>query len=261
MKRFAQSSPFHWSLLLLPLLLACVAIGVLVSLRSPKLAPFIVLHQPFQMPVPLRDRLTRWIPATPSWAWAWRIKEAVFFGHRKPVNVYAEVASLADSSRSTLASLSLGPASFSNTNGLQVWLLGADQLKALREHLKQTRGTDPPLRPRISTADGMACQLFQGESILLSGSTNQVGLSLGCCARVHPDYTDLMVGITLSELVTNEAVAPGGSSPLLSIQTNLDTALRLQIPRGSGIYLIDQSARESSRKPTGVIIDPLQPKR
>jgi hypothetical protein len=258
MKRFARSSKFPWLLFLL-LLLACGAVGILVSLRSARPAPFIVLRQPFHMPLPLRDRLTRWIPVTPHWAWAWRLEEAVF-GKHKPVNLSAEVISLADSSSSTLSSLALGPPSFSHTNGLQVWLLGTDQLKTLHEHLKPAPGTDPPLRPRISTADGMECWFFQGQSVLLSGPPTQVGLSLGCCARVHADYTDLMACIALSELVTNEVLAPGASSPLVSIQTNLDTALRLRIPKGSGVFLFDQSARDSGRKPIGVLIDPLQPK-
>ena len=258
MKRFAQSSPVRWLLLLL--LLMCVVMGGLVVLPSPRPAPFIVLRQPFHMPVLLRDRLNRWIPATPNWAWAWRAEEMVF-GQRKPVNLYAEVVSLPDSSRPILSSLSLDPASFSHTNGLQVWLLGANELKALRDHLKQTPGTEPSFRPRISTADGIECRLFQGQSVSFSGSTNQVGCTFGCCARVHPDSTDLMTCITLSELVTNQAAAPRGSTSLISIQTNLDTALRLQVPKGSGIFLFDRSSRDSSRKPIGVIIDPPQPKR
>ena len=178
-------------------------------------------------------------------------------GQRKPVNVYAEVVSLADPSPATLSSVALGPASFSHTNGLQVWLLGADELKALRARLKQTPETEPSFRPRMSTADGIECQMFQGQSIALGGSTNQVGLTLGCCARVHPDHTDLTACIALSELVTNDAAGLGGSAPLISIQTNLDTALRLQIPKGRGVFLFDQSARESGRKSIGVIIDPL----
>jgi hypothetical protein len=103
--------------------------------------------------------------------------------------------------------------------------------------------------------------LFQGQSIALGGLTNQVGCALGCCVRVHPDYTDLTACITLSELATNQAAASVGSAPLISIQTNLDTALRLQIPRGSGVFLVDQSSGDSTRKPVGVIIDPLQPKK
>lgn len=260
MKRFARSSTFG-GLLLIVLLLTCVTVVFLAVVRPARPAAFMVLRQPWQMPVPLRDRLTRWIPTTPRWAWAWRVEAAVF-GQRKPVNLYADVVSLADSSHATLSSLSLGPPNFSDTNGLQVWLLGADQLKALRGHFERTRGTDPLLRARISTADGIESRLFQGESVSLSGSTNQVGLALGCFARVRPDSTDLMAYITLSELVTNDTVALGGPSPLsiISIQTNLDAALRLQVPKGSGIFLFDRSSRDSSRKRIGVIIDPPQPK-
>jgi hypothetical protein len=188
------------------------------------------------------------------------LEEAVF-GQRKPVKLYAEFVSLAGSSSATLSDLSLGPASFSDTDGLQVWLLSANQLKALREHIKQTSGMDPPLHARIATADGIECQLFQGQPISLNGSTTQVGCTLGCSARVHADSTDLIASITLSEVLTNDAVSIGGSPSLslISIQTNLDTAMRLQIPKGSGIFLCDRSSRDSPRKHIGVIIDPLQP--
>ena len=257
MKRFAPSSTFPWRLWLL-VLLACLAVGFLAGVRAPRPAPFLVLRQPYHMPLPLRDRLTRWIPATPHWAWAWRLQEAVF-GKRKPVNLSAEIVSLADSSRPTPSSLALGPASFSHTNGLQVWLLSLDQLKALREHLKQSPGMERLSHPRISTGDGSECGLFVGQSFPLIGLTNQVGLSLDCCARVHADYTDLMACITYSELATNEAVVPGGAS-LVSIHTNLDTALRLRIPKGNGIFLFDRNARDSGRKTIGVILDPPQPK-
>jgi len=258
MQRFGHARSVPWRYFAL-LLLVLVAVGVFVSLRTPRPAPFIVLRQPVHMPVALRDRLAQWIPQTRNWAWAWRVEDTLF-GQRKPVNVYAEVVSLAEPSPATLSSLALGPASFSHTNGLQVWLLGADQLKTLRARLKQTPETEPSFRPRMSTADGIECQMFQGQSITLGGSTNQVGLTLGCCARVHPDHTDLTACIALSEIVTNDAAIPGGSSPFVSIRTNLDTALRLQVPRGSGFFLFDRGAGDSSRKPIGVIIDPLQAK-
>jgi len=240
------------------LLVVCAAMGMLAVLRPARPAPFIVLHKPVEMPVPLRNRVGRWIPATQGWAWAWRVEGGVF-GRRKPVNIQAEVVSLADGSRAALSSLTLGPAGFSDTNGLEVWLLGGEQLKSLREHLKQTHGTELLFRPRISTADGIEGRMFQGEMISSGGSTNQVGIALGCYARVRPGTTDLIACITLSEPVTNEAVAPKGSPalPSILIQTNLDAAVRVQIPKGSGLFLLDGSTRESRRKPIGVIIDPL----
>jgi hypothetical protein len=258
MHRSSQSSGFRWRLWIVLLLLVCVAVSVLVSLRSPRPAPFIVTCRPFQMPLRLRDWLYRCIPQAPGWALAWRVEETVF-GRRKPVNLNLEVVSLADSSRPALSGLSLGPASSSLTNGMQVWLLGADQLKALRHDLKQTPGAETLFRPRMNTGDGIGCGMFIGESVSLAGASVQVGLSLDCCAQLHRDYTDLMTSITVSELTTNEAGASSGSAPLVSVQTNLDTTLRLQIPKGSGIFLFDRGAHGSGRKTTGVIIDPPQP--
>lgn len=255
MQRLVTSSKARWWLLI-ALLFTGVTVGFLAVVWPERPAPFIVLHQPWKMPVPLRERLGRWIPATPSWAWAWSVEQAVW-GRRKPVNFHAEIITLVDSSRATLSSLSLGTPSFSDTNGLQVWLLAADQLKTLREYLKQTPGMAVLLRPRISTADGIESRLFSGESILLNGSTNPVGLAAGCFARVHPISTDLTACITLSELVTNETVAPSRSARIaLSMQTNMDAAFRVQVPKGSGLFLLDESRLDSSRNRIGVIIDP-----
>ena len=240
------------------LLFVCMAVGIIVILRTPKPPLFIVMSPPGRMPVRLRNWLDRWIPQTAGWALVWRVEETVF-GRRKPVNLNMEVVSLNDSSHPALTNLSLGPASSSLTNGLQVWLLGAEQLKALRQQLKQTPGAETFSRPRMSTADGMKCAMFIGGPVSLAGSSGQVGLALACCPQVHRDYTDLMTSITVSELITNEAVASSGSAPLIAVQTNLDTALRLQIPKGSGIFLFDRGAPGLTRKATGVIIDPPQP--
>jgi len=86
-------------------------------------------------------------------------------------------------------------------------------------------------------------------------------LTLGCFARVRPDSTDLFASILLSEIVSNAAARPGGSSLVsVSIQTNIDAALRVQIPKGCGMFLLDEVPAGSSRKRIGVIIDPPQPK-
>jgi hypothetical protein len=156
------------------------------------------------MPVPFRNRLAQWIPTTPGWAWAWRVEEVVF-GKRKKVNLYADFVSLSDSSRATLSSLSLGSPSVSDTNGLQVWLLGADQLKALREHFKLTSPTYsfsgvngnggsvmdmrtfPPNTARMTTIDGIE-GVFHAETV---SSIGRSGLALGCFAQPRRDSTDL----------------------------------------------------------------------
>jgi hypothetical protein len=230
--------------------------------------------------VPFRDRFVRWIPR--GWGWAWRLEEAVF-GRRKPVDLSVYVLTLGNSPGAALAGLSLGPPDFSDTSGVQAWLLGPDQLKALQENIKQTPGGDlrfhpkisvvrravapgtPGARvrfhPRISTADGVECRLFQGEPVPLNGFTNRVGLHLTCFPQVRSRATDLIACIAFSELVTNPAAPAGGPAPAsaLSIQTNLDLAVRLQIPKGSGFFLFDQSSRDPGRNHIGVLIELQQP--
>jgi hypothetical protein len=260
MRRFAQLPTFGWCLLL-GLLLACMAMGIFAVLRPPRNVPSVILRQPIKMPVSLRDRLGRWIPRTRGWAWAWAVEQAVF-GKRKPVDFCAELVSLADASGASPASFSLGPPRLSDTNGLQVWLLRADQLKALREHFKQTPGMCTLCRPRISTANGSEAQLFAGESLSVGGVTQNVGVALGCWARVHSASSDLITCVRFSELVTNDAIASGGSSlaSVVSVQTNLDVALRLQIPKGQGVLLLNAPPKNSAYQHICVLIDPLQPK-
>jgi len=216
-----------------------------------------VLRQSVQRPVPFRDHFARWIPANPSWAWAWRVEQAVF-GKRKPVNIYAQVIELGEPPNLSLSNLLGGPPSFSDTNGLQVWLLGADRCKRLGEQLRQSAGTAVLCQSRISTADGIDNKLFQGTSITVNGTNKLVGLTFACFARVHRDSTDLIACLSYSQAVTNAFDMLGGSSVSngVSVQTNLDAALRLQIPKGSGFFLVDGAPLEQARKRIGILVDP-----
>jgi hypothetical protein len=179
--------------------------------------------------------------------------EQTLLGKRAPVNVSAEVIS----SPALLSSLALGPPSFS-TNGLEIWLLEAKPLKALRERFKSVPGLEVLSRPRISTADGVGCTMFQGESI--AGGA-QVGVEFGCHVRTRPHSTDLMTSVTFSEMVTNAGVLTG-SSAHTTIQTNLNVAVRVQIPEGSGLLLLHNgSAVNETHNCIGLFMDPLQAKK
>ncbi len=237
--------------------LMCAAVGIyLLFCRATPPAQFILLGQPYAASMSARDRFESCLPRSTGWAWIWGVEQTLL-GKRAPVNVSAEVISLADSSPALLSSLALGPPSFS-TNGLEIWLLEAKPLKALRERFKSVRGLEVLSRPRISTADGIGCTMFQGESI--AGGA-QVGLEFGCHVRTGPHSTDLMTSVTFSEMVTNQG-ALTGSSALSSIQTNLNVAVRVQVPEGNGLLLLDRSSAVNlNRKRVGLLMDPLQPKK
>jgi hypothetical protein len=235
-----------------------VAAALVALSQRPAPAPVRLLVAPYQFPLPFRERVDRWIPPKPSWAWARHLEDLVF-GRRKPVIISAQVVSLADISPAALSGLSLGSPTFTATNGLQVWLLDAAALKLTRQRLDKEPGFALVARPTISAADGSECLVSTGQTVPINGSTS-VGLSLRCLARLHSSLIDLTTAITYSELVDNDAAVAGSNAPPpLTIQTNLDAALRLRIPKGRGVVVLDPGSADSRHKHIGVLIDPLQP--
>ena len=117
-------------------------------------------------------------------------------------------------------------------------------------------------RARITTGEGMDCQLSSGESVTNNGMVKNVGLEMKVFAKIHPGAIDLIVGMKSTSVVTNTAnsINEGASRQTVLIQTNLNVALRLQIPKGHGIFILDKNAPNLNGKRVGVIIDPLQPK-
>jgi len=100
--------------------------------------------------------------------------------------------------------------------------------------------------------------MFVGESIVLNGSTNDVGLKAAFFPRVRKESTDLFAVISFSELVTNQPDVPYGfkAGSVVSIRTNLDFAARLQVPKGSGFLLLDGNSVGAARKRFGALIEP-----
>jgi hypothetical protein len=234
-------------------LATCAAIVVtFVLLRLARPAPFVVLHGPLHFRMSLRDWVDRCIPAKVSWRWAWNLEQRLF-GKRKPVLIQAWIVSFADSPP-TLLTNSLGPPDFSDTNGLCVWLLSSNRVSALRGYFWQMPASSFVSGPRISTAEGIEATMNFG------------GTSFSCCAQFRHNSTDFLTRATVSEFVTkdNDAIDTHGygpygyTPPTITIpQTNLDVALRLQLPKENGFFLLDQSRHEPPSKNIGVLIDPL----
>ncbi len=220
-------------------------------------APFLVLDEPYRTPLAFRDKLGRWIPTAPSWSWAWRLEQALF-GRRKPLNLSFDVVKLTNSAPPWVSEAALQAPHFSATNGLQAWFLAATQIKALRERLRTTPGAETVTRSKLSTADGVEARLFQGQSILYRGCTNHVGLTVDCFGRVHEQSTDLFVAIQFSEVANNAAIigADADSGEGVAFRTNLDAAVRLQLPKGNGLFLLDSAPRNANQQRIGLILEP-----
>ena len=240
------------------LLVAAIVVGFAL-LRPGRPAPFVVLRGPFGLPASFRDWVDRCIPSKVSWRWAWNVEQRLF-GARKPVLIQANIVSFADSPPTLLTNSTLGPPNFSDTNGLCIWLLSSNQVGALRGYFKQTPGAEMLSRPRISTAEGIEATMALGQTV--PGNPSQwAGITFGCTARFRRNSSDFLTRISASELVTkdNDAIETNHYAPptITMLQTNLDTALRLQLPKGNGVFFLDESGHQAPRKNIGVLIDPL----
>jgi hypothetical protein len=243
------------AVILLASLLVCIAV-ILAFFEDSTPAPFVLLHQPFSKPLLVRDRLVQWIPTASPWTWIPHLED-LLFGRRKPVNLYSDIVEIPHTVADGLSSQprsNLGPPSFSTTNGLQIWVLDGRELKSLRDYLKNSGDAHFLSHPRISTADGVEASMFVGESVLLYGTTNSVGLKAAFFPRARKACTDLFAMISFTDLATNQdGLKTAGT---VSIRTNLDIAARLQVPLGSGLFLLDGKSVSAEHTRFGVLIEP-----
>ena len=233
---------------------------MVVSSHAPPPRPILVLPQPYHPPARRAASPDRWIPAKPSWAWPWRLREWVF-GRPKPIDLSAAIYEFKAAPGSLLAGLTLGEPELTHTNGLRIWRLGDAALNALRGRLRDSPDGRLLSWPRCSTADRIECSLFQGASFPVNRATQSVGLMIDFYPRVRRDATDLTTAILLSEAVTNlpGTTAQALSTGNISILTNLAVATRIQIPEGQGVFLLEARPDAAGRTRIGVIISANQP--
>jgi hypothetical protein len=233
-------------------LLICVLLLRVLQHQAP-LEPVLVLHRPVTHPVSLRDRVQGSIPRTLGWAQ--RLADRLF-GTRKPVNLNAAVFTAGEATVMQLEEFSRGLSAPVTSNGPAVWFLEAIDVKKLRA-LLETGGTNQVCYGRITTADGIGAGLFMGQTVIANGSTNQVGLQTSYFARVGQETTDLFAEVMLSEAVTNEWQGASSNESAVYIKTNADIAVRLQVPKGKGVFLLQTPVGRESERRAGFLLDPL----
>src|SRR5262249_23922733 len=117
---------------------------------------------------------------------------------------------------------------------------------------------------RIFSAEGVQASMSIGSSVNVN-PPNWAGIRFSCTARFRRNSTDFLTHTTVSEWVMKENPAietngygPNGYEPpmITMLLTNLDTGLRVQLPKGNGIFFLDRSRHESPYKNIGVLIDP-----
>jgi hypothetical protein len=232
------------------LVLGVLIAGCLLGFRSYHGPTVVVVSAPNRLPAPNEPLLNRLVPY--SWSWFWRAKQAVFGSPRK-VNLEATIISFPQNGELNRSNLDLCEPTYVATNGLSVWLLAEPDLKRLSGACLKVPGAQALTKPRISTADAIGASLFCGDTLVLSGVTNSVGVSFESYPRVYREVTDLLAKLLISETLTN--------GPSLSIRTNLDVTARVQLARGNGFFLLDAGTNRSGSKPIGVLVSVKVPRK
>jgi hypothetical protein len=217
---------------------------------KPPLASVLLLNRPLSPPVLPRDRLSQWIPPSRSWAWL-NMVEDLLFGRRKSVNFDQEIFAVAQQD-GIADSLGLGSPSLSRSGTPSVWFLSHGELTALRGRLKPF--VERINRAGINTAEGIGTGIFSGESVVLDGVTNQVGMEANYFARIRSTTTDLFASLQFSELETNRLDGAKGQRLNVVVRTNLNFTARMQVPPGCGFFVLNSSG--AGKKGTGVIVEP-----
>ncbi len=239
------------------LLLVFAGMGLFVVLR-PSPPAVVVLPLPNGWPAPKSSMLARWRSVVPGWLW--RLRDSLR-RPRKVIRLDAAMIAFRDLPASSLAGLWLGAPQFADANGHQVWIVGEDKLSRLRNRLERSPANEMVAFPRVDTANGMKAVMSVGSSFSIEGTQHQVGLVVDFLPRILRNCTDLTAIIALTEAVTNRIVAPAGlpESNVVSIQTNLIVAARFQIPKGSGVFLLNESNGAMHGKRIGVMISATLP--
>jgi hypothetical protein len=233
------------TLILLVLAVSCLIL-VMYSPQPPAPAPIIVMPFPYRIPAQRIPLFERWVPM--SWSWAWRLKQAVF-GRARVVSFAVSVLTSAN------APVEVGEPDFVSNDGIQVWVLSSSRA------IKPAPGVELLSSSRITRADGMEAQLFIGNSISAAGVTANVGVEADLFSRPRPGRTDLTAIITYSESVTNGTAISGNpaGTASVSIRTNLAVAVRVQVPDGRSLFIMDGGRGLTNGNRAGVLISVERP--
>ena len=246
----------RWISTIVLLLLICVGVGFVLFFEPAPPARVIMLPMPSATrPATLKDRLVQSLPI-----WVWRLKFAVF-GPDQRIDLEGTVVGFRLQADALEKNLSLAGTHFTGSNGVKVWIMPEQELKSLRQRLKQLPQEDILFQPRISTSDGVEAVLGCGESLPSAGAPTLIGLSLGCAPRGGRRGIDLKTAITLTEAVTNDIPYSGPVSRMgsVSVRTNVALAARIQLPNRGGVFLLCPTAGRTEPAQTGILISATAP--
>ncbi len=220
----------------------------------PPPASVIIMSRPYTIPATPIALLDRVMPSGPSWAWLWRMRYAIF-GRIKTVNVNTSIIDFTGSDSSVTKILPANP-DFIGADGLRVWRLREHEVRGLRELFKE-KPDQIVASSRMATGDKVECSLYCGNSVLVNGRQQPVGLSARVLPSIRKGTTDLTAVFSFSEAITNTAISIGDAAGAgaVSIQTNFDFGGRFQIPKETaGLFVLPVAPVSTNQKLLGLLL-------
>jgi hypothetical protein len=223
--------------------------------EPPPLAPVTVMPLPYRIPRQKASLFEVLVPQRPSWGWLWKLKETIA-GRPKVFDLRGTIIKFEGPRASSLTD-HLPPAPAFTTNGLSIWLLNKTECDDFNRNLGNQPGFTMVMgSPAITTADGMQATVTVGATYSIKGVPSTVGLSMDFLPRARGTLNDIITIMNLTETVTNGAAAAAGSTAdgEVSVQTDLDVAARLQMPSGSGAFVLQDSPAATQSRRVGVLL-------
>ena len=194
------------------------------------------------------------MPSGRSWAWLWKIRYALF-GQIKPVNVNTSIIDFTGSDSSVTKILPANP-DFIGADGLRVWRLREHEVRGLRELFKE-RPDQIVASSRMATGDKVECSLYCGNSVLVNGTQQPIGLSARVFPSIRKGTTDLTAILSFSEAITNATISigDGTAAGADTIQTNFDLGGRFQLPKETaGLFVLSAAPASTNQKRLGLLL-------
>lgn len=248
--------------MLLALLLLTIA-GVVLSLRPPVKAEAQILEMPEKVPTYPSHPIDRLIPM--QWGWLWRIRYAIL-GHNPSIHIEPNFIELSDTPEHLLSLLLPKRPPFAQTNGMQAWILPAEEYRALQTRLQSAPDASQIARCGITTGPWVQADLSSGYQLVIKGMQRPSGLKASIYTRLNGKAVVLTTLFTISRAITNPPPADfkTGDAGVITIQTNLSFAGRFVVPESNGVFVLDSSRFEIEHQRTAILlaprVEPYQPK-
>jgi hypothetical protein len=224
------------------LVLALAIAAILLPARKAQapLPPFLQLSQT-SFPHQRLPFLIRLVPAIQRWSWFWRVRQKLF-GNKRTVEIDVSVVECQASFN--LFPVEISQRAFAGTNGLRAWSLAPHELTELRNSLKKSPTADFQFTGRATTSDGMGLGMYCGPG--------NYGFSMDSWPRLHGSSIDLLSSFKLTTAVTNDL--GDGQVPAVSLLTNFESVVRMQITNGGGAFLMQTRSNTPPGKNTAILV-------